>query len=113
MSIVPGRRAFLAAAVLAASLAPEARAAGPDHAVPALVRVSAHTRAVVFAPHPDDAVLGAGGLVQRIVRLGGSVQVVEITSGDAFSKGVLAMRPSTRPSPEAYRWYGNLREPGD
>jgi LmbE family N-acetylglucosaminyl deacetylase len=109
VSIALARRIVLAAAV-AVSLAPVGHATGPDHGTPARIAVSAQTRAVVFAPHPDDAVLGAGGLIQRIVSLGGSVQVVEMTSGDAFSQGVAAVRPSTPPSPGVYRWYGNLRE---
>jgi LmbE family N-acetylglucosaminyl deacetylase len=67
-------------------------------------------RVLVFSPHPDDATLGAAGLIQRVVRNGGAVRVVEMTSGDAFSKGVAAARPGTPPSAPSYRWYGSLRE---
>jgi LmbE family N-acetylglucosaminyl deacetylase len=74
------------------------------------VRVSAATRAIVISPHPDDGVLGAGGLIQRIVSRHGSVEVVEITSGDAFPKGVKAVRRVDIPTAEAYRWYGTVRE---
>jgi LmbE family N-acetylglucosaminyl deacetylase len=111
VSIGRSRCIFLGAAVLAACVAMDAHAKADDpQARPSLVHVSARTRALVIAPHPDDAVLGAGGLVRRIVRLGGSVQIVEMTSGDAFAKGVAAVRPATRPSPGTYRWYGSLRE---
>jgi LmbE family N-acetylglucosaminyl deacetylase len=101
------------AAVLFFGGSSDLRAAAPDHVTPGTVAVSAQTRAVVIAPHPDDAALGAGGLVQRILSLGGSVEVVEMTSGDAFSRGIAAVRPSTRPTSETYRWYGSLRERED
>jgi LmbE family N-acetylglucosaminyl deacetylase len=74
------------------------------------VRVTAATRAIVISPHPDDGVLGAGGLIQRIVQRHGSVDVVEMTSGDAFPRGVKAVRRVDIPTPEAYRWYGTVRE---
>jgi len=38
---------------------------------------------LVVAPHPDDEVLGAGGLVQSWVTSGGSVTVVSVTDGEA------------------------------
>src|SRR6202035_4245694 len=41
-------------------------------------------RALVISPHPDDATLGAGGLIQRVMHEGGAVRVVEMTGGDAF-----------------------------
>lgn len=69
------------------------------------VGVSRTTRAIIISPHPDDGVLGAGGLIQRIVGRGGGVEVVEMTSGDAFPKGVAAVRhASTPPTADAYRW---------
>jgi LmbE family N-acetylglucosaminyl deacetylase len=72
--------------------------------------VSASTRALVISPHPDDGVLGAGGLIQRVVRQHGSVDVVEMTSGDAFAKGVVAASHATPVTPVSYRRYGSLRE---
>lgn len=74
------------------------------------MHVSASTRALVVSPHPDDGVLGAGGLIQRIVNRHGSVDVVEMTSGDAFSKGVLVARHAGPPTAVSYRHYGSLRE---
>lgn len=38
---------------------------------------------VVVSPHPDDEVLGAGGLVHCWARLGQSVTVVSVTDGEA------------------------------
>ena len=50
--------------------------------------VNAGTRLVVVAPHPDDETLGAAGLMNRVIRAGGSVHVVWLTSGDGFPEGV-------------------------
>lgn len=40
---------------------------------------------MVFAPHPDDEVLGCGGTLARHVQLGDQVTVTYMTSGDAGS----------------------------
>jgi len=39
-------------------------------------------RAMIIAPHPDDDVIAAGGLIQRIVAGGGEVSVVYVTDGE-------------------------------
>ena len=72
--------------------------------------LSSNTRALVISPHPDDAVLGAGGLIRRIVERHGSVEIVEMTSGDAFGRGVATFWPTVVPNPGVYRSYGALRE---
>jgi LmbE family N-acetylglucosaminyl deacetylase len=76
---------------------------------PALLTLG-HVHALVFSPHPDDGTLSAGGLIQRVIHQGGTVRVVQMTGGDAFSKGVTAIRPRVRPTALSYRWYGSLRE---
>ncbi len=45
-------------------------------------------RLLVIAPHPDDEVIGCGGLIARIKQEGGKVFVLFLTNGDAkdFSK---------------------------
>ena len=40
-------------------------------------------RLVVVAPHPDDEVLGAGGLLQHMAHLGVEIVVVAVTDGEA------------------------------
>jgi len=40
------------------------------------------TRLVVVAPHPDDEVIGAGGLMMAATRLGRSVEIVAVTDGE-------------------------------
>src|SRR5581483_1389886 len=39
-------------------------------------------RAIVLAPHPDDDVIAAGGLIQRILAARGEVHVVFVTDGE-------------------------------
>jgi LmbE family N-acetylglucosaminyl deacetylase len=39
-------------------------------------------RVLLFAPHPDDESIGAGGLLQRLARAGAPVQVVYLTDGE-------------------------------
>lgn len=45
--------------------------------------VETSNRLLVLAPHPDDEVIGAGGLIQRVLARGGEVRVVFITSGES------------------------------
>ncbi len=44
-------------------------------------------RAVVVAPHPDDEVLGAGGLMALLAAAGTAVEVVAVTDGEASNPG--------------------------
>lgn len=48
--------------------------------------------AVVFAPHPDDETLAAGGLIQAVLQAGGRLRVVFLTDGDGYADGVRAWR---------------------
>ena len=52
------------------------------------LQVPPHVRLMVFAPHPDDETLGAGGLIQRVLAAGGEVRIVFITNGDGYVDGV-------------------------
>jgi len=84
----------------------------PEHPpdVPSLSLV-ADTRLVVFAPHPDDEVLAAGGLIQQVREAGGTVRVVYITSGDSYTASVrIEQHVGGRPSGADYRAYGHQRE---
>jgi len=81
---------------------------------PLNLSVNRATRLLVIAPHPDDDVLGAGGLIHRVVKAHGTVRVVWITSGDGFPEGVeTAEGISPRVAhltPRDYETYGRLRE---
>jgi bacillithiol biosynthesis deacetylase BshB1 len=47
---------------------------------------------LVVAPHPDDAELGMGGTIARLLRTGHSVAVVDMTSGEPTPFGTPARR---------------------
>ena len=49
--------------------------------------VPAGARAVIVAPHPDDEVLGTGGLLARLSALGRKVLIVAVTDGTASHPG--------------------------
>ena len=38
---------------------------------------------IVFAPHPDDDIIGCGGSIARQLQQGNKVSIVYLTSGDA------------------------------
>lgn len=65
---------------------------------------------MVFSPHPDDETLAAGGLIQRVLGLGGAVKVVFMTSGDGFPEGVEKQNRIARPTAQDYRNYGKMRK---
>jgi LmbE family N-acetylglucosaminyl deacetylase len=44
-------------------------------------------RVIVVAPHPDDEVLGAGGALAQLARVGSEVTVVAVTDGEASHPG--------------------------
>ncbi|MBT2372951.1 PIG-L deacetylase family protein [Pseudomonas fluorescens] len=45
------------------------------------------SRAVIVAPHPDDEVLGCGGLLQGLAALGRPLQLISVTDGSASHPG--------------------------
>lgn len=49
--------------------------------------VAEHQRAVVVAPHPDDEVLGCGGLLQLLAGLGRRLMLISVTDGSAAYPG--------------------------
>jgi LmbE family N-acetylglucosaminyl deacetylase len=72
-------------------------------------RLSSKTRLMVFSPHPDDETLGAGGLIQRVLSMGGKVKVVFMTNGDGFPEGVEKEDHISHPTAKDYRKYGEER----
>ncbi|MGV8917666.1 MAG: PIG-L deacetylase family protein [Pseudomonas sp.] len=49
--------------------------------------VPAGSRAVIIAPHPGDEILGCGGLMQLLARLGRPLQLISVTDGCAAYPG--------------------------
>lgn len=58
-----------------------------------LPEVGSISRLLVVAPHPDDEILIAGGLIQDVLSQGGKVKIVYATSGDASRGGIIADNP--------------------
>src|SRR3954462_3790571 len=76
---------------------------------PPVLEVAAGTRLLVIAPHPDDEVLGAGGLMQRVKATGGTVRVVFLTHGDGYPEGVKEEDHVEAPTANDYLGYGKQR----
>ena len=45
--------------------------------------LNSNTRLLILSPHPDDEILGCGGLMSKINKIGGENHVVVFTYGDA------------------------------
>ena len=71
--------------------------------------VGSGERLLVVEPHPDDGVIAAAGLAQRVLALHGSVWVAVVTCGDGFVQAVMNETGQLRPPPTAYISYGERR----
>lgn len=78
------------AAITAATTAP--KRADPSAGNFALI--DATTTLLVVSPHPDDEILCCAGVMQRVLRAGGRVSVVWITSGDGSELSMLVVEKS-------------------
>ena len=74
------------------------------------IHVDATTRLIVVAPHPDDELLAAAGLMQRVVAARGAVLVIYLTDGDGYPEGVQARDHVAVPTAGDYRDYGKRRQ---
>lgn len=43
------------------------------------MQINKNTKLLIVAPHADDAELGCGGLIQRVLKVGGEVKVLLMT----------------------------------
>jgi LmbE family N-acetylglucosaminyl deacetylase len=66
-------------------------------------------RLLVVSPHPDDEILMAGGLIQKILKADGEVKVVFMTSGDGSRDTVNRENLSPDYSAEEYIGIGKTR----
>ncbi len=87
---------------LSAALAADAPAIGP-------LDLSPKDRILVLAPHPDDEVLGTGGVIQRSLAMGLPVKVVFFTYGDSNQWSFLLYRKHPVFMPGAVRKMGLIR----
>ncbi len=65
-------------------------------------------RILIVAPHPDDEVLGCGGLIAAAVRQGATVRVVFLTSGDGYPAAATLLCRST-PKADDFLALGKMR----
>jgi LmbE family N-acetylglucosaminyl deacetylase len=100
------RGLWTAVFALALMVSPCTQAREPQALEPLL---SPKTRLMVFSPHPDDETLGAGGLIQRVLSVGGKVKVAFMTNGDGFPEGVEKENRIAHPTAKDYRKYGEER----
>jgi len=70
---------------------------------PSSLAITADTRLLILAPHPDDEVLAAGGLIQQVREAGGTVHVVYLTSGESYTDSVKFEKHTARPKASDYR----------
>jgi LmbE family N-acetylglucosaminyl deacetylase len=106
-SVVLAFSAAVIALPIDVALNARAPAAGPRTAT---VTVGPDTRLLVIAPHPDDEVLAAGGLLQHLRATKGILRVVYLTDGEAYREGVQVEDRVKSPTPSNYRAYGRQRE---
>ena len=46
------------------------------------LKIKENERIIIFAPHPDDEILGCAGLIQKVLKKKGKVWIVYLTNGD-------------------------------
>jgi len=69
-----------------------------------------YERLLVLAPHNDDEVLGAAGLIMQAVEQGIDVHVVFMTNGDGFTFSTIQEFETLFPSAQEYIGLGTLRQ---
>jgi LmbE family N-acetylglucosaminyl deacetylase len=78
------------AARTAATTAPKRSDSSTDD----FATIDATTTLLVVSPHPDDETLCCAGVIQRVLKAGGRVSVVWITSGDGSELSMLIVEKS-------------------
>jgi LmbE family N-acetylglucosaminyl deacetylase len=84
-------------------------ARSPVLAQKAFPPITAADRIIVVAPHPDDEILGAGGLIQQACAVGAEVHVIYLTSGDHNQIAFKLYKLRLHLSPKQYIAFGELR----
>jgi LmbE family N-acetylglucosaminyl deacetylase len=100
--------AVLAAAAACAALA--AHAAEPEAAPVEPLHLPERPRVIVFAPHPDDETIAAGGLIQQLTHARADVHVVFITNGDGYPDAVRKELRTPSPTGADYVAFGRRRQ---
>ena len=72
--------------------------------------ITANDRIMIVAPHPDDEVLGAGGLIQQACDAGAAVHIVYLTSGDHNQIAFKLYKLRLHLRPRQYLAFGEMRQ---
>lgn len=80
-----------------------------DDSVMSPVEITSEDRILILAPHPDDEVLGAAGIMQRAVHLKVPLKVVFLTYGDSNQWSFLLYRKHFVIMPKAVQKMGDVR----
>ncbi len=67
-------------------------------------------RILIFAPHPDDEMLGCGGLIQQALACGAEVHVALMTNGDASELSLIFGERDLSRKPKAFIELGRSRQ---
>lgn len=73
------------------------------------ISISSEDRILILAPHPDDEVLGCGGIIQKAVELGIPIKVVFLTYGDNNQWSFMIYRKHPVIMPKAAQSMGMIR----
>ncbi len=101
---------ILLAALLSASLYVGRLSALPALFVDDLAGAESIHRLLIVAPHPDDEVIAAGGLMQQVLARGGEVRVVVLTNGDGSLTGTMLEFRRPYPRSPHYIQAGLIRQ---
>jgi LmbE family N-acetylglucosaminyl deacetylase len=84
--------------------APNTAAVPPKLTAPATVLpITSATSLLVVSPHPDDESLCCSGVIQRVLKAGGRVSIVWLTSGDGSELDLLVVEKSLFIKPRKLR----------
>jgi LmbE family N-acetylglucosaminyl deacetylase len=108
----PDLRLARALSVTASLLLAGCRLAAPNAPAAAAgqIQLTDSDRILVLAPHPDDEVLGAGGVLREAMERGIPVRVVFLTNGDSNEWSFLAYRKRPVVLPRAVLAMGAIRQ---
>ncbi len=101
---------IIAGAVLAAACAALSAYGAATEPVVEPLKLPERPRVIVFAPHPDDETIAAGGLIQQLTHAHADVHVVFLTNGDGYPDAVRKELRIPAPSGADYVAFGRRRQ---